>query len=390
MLYRKMPKSGDKISALGFGCMRFPVLDQDPSKIDERKATEMLHYAIEQGVNYLDTAFPYHGTGMGEPGNSEPFLGKALKGGYRKKIKLASKLPSWSIQSRKDMDKYLNLQLKRLDTDCIDYYLLHTLSVDFWANLKKLGVTDFLDQAIKDGKIKHAGFSFHDNSKTLFKEIVDAYDWTLCQIQYNYLDEHYQAGKEGMQYAANKGMGVVVMEPLRGGSLATKLPDAAVQTFQEVKPERTPAEWSLRWLWNHPEVTVILSGMNTMAHLQQNIKSANDAKANEMPGKELETIENVKSILHEKVRVGCTSCGYCMPCPVGVHIPQNFSYLNDFYRFDDKQTKSHTRIMYSRLLSDKEKASACVECGKCEEHCPQHIPIREKLKEASETLLLTK
>ncbi|MGQ1785159.1 aldo/keto reductase [Saccharicrinis sp. GN24d3] len=390
MLYRKMPKSGDKISALGFGCMRFPVLDQDPSKIDESKATEMLHYAIEQGVNYLDTAFPYHGTGMGEPGNSEPFLGKALKGSYRKKIKLASKLPSWSIQSRKDMDKYLNLQLKRLDTDCIDYYLLHTLSVDFWANLKKLGVTDFLDQAIKDGKIKHAGFSFHDNSKTLFKEIVDAYDWTLCQIQYNYLDEHYQAGKEGMQYAANKGMGVVVMEPLRGGSLATKLPDAAVQAFQEVKPERTPAEWSLRWLWNHPEVTVILSGMNTMAHLQQNIKSANDAKANEMPGKELETIENVKSILHEKVRVGCTSCGYCMPCPVGVHIPQNFSYLNDFYRFDDKQTKSHTRIMYSRLLSDKEKASACVECGKCEEHCPQHIPIREKLKEASETLLLTK
>ncbi|MDX1285669.1 MAG: aldo/keto reductase, partial [Draconibacterium sp.] len=326
MLYREIPKTGDKVSALGFGCMRLPVIDNDQTKIDEEKSIEMLRYAIDNGVNYIDTAYPYHGTGMAVPGMSEPFVGKLLQDGYREKVKLATKLPSWLVQSREDMDKFLNQQLERLQTDCIDYYLIHSLSVDLWKLVLHNGVIEFLDKAKKDGRIKHAGFSFHDNSIELFKEIVDAYDWALCQIQYNYVDEFYQAGREGMEYAANKGLGVIVMEPLRGGSLASKLPDEAIKVFRAANPEKSPAEWSLRWIWNQPEVSVVLSGMTAFDQVIENVKVAGDTDVNSMTEVELETIKKVKSILDNRTNVDCTDCGYCMPCPSGVNIPQNFKY----------------------------------------------------------------
>jgi uncharacterized protein len=253
MLYRKMNKAAPGLSILGFGCMRLPV--NENGQIDEEQATGMLRYAIDHGVNYVDTAYPYHN------GESEPFVGRALEGGYREKVHLATKLPSWLITSREDMDRYLDEQLVRLKTDHVDFYLVHGLNRPFWENLSGLGVTDFLDGAIADGRILHAGFSFHDNT-SLFKEIVDAYDWTFVQIQYNFMDDHYQAGTVGLEYAAKKGLGIVVMEPIRGGLLARDL--AGIQEiWQKAKVWRSPAEWALRWVWNHPEVTVVLSGMST-------------------------------------------------------------------------------------------------------------------------------
>jgi len=389
MLYRTFPKVKDKLSTLGFGCMRLPVLDNDPTKIDEAKAGEMLVYAINNGVNYIDTAFPYHGTGMLEPGMSEPFVGKVLKKGFRNKVKLATKLPSWLVQSRTDMDRFLDLQLQRLQTDFIDFYLIHSLNKELWQSMVDKGVADFLDSAIADGRIKHAGFSFHDNSKILFKEIVDAYDWTFCQIQYNYLDEDYQAGREGLEYAVSKGLGIVVMEPLRGGSLATNLPLEAETAFRNSNSERTAVDWALRWLWNQQDVSVVLSGMSDITQVTENIKTAADFGVKTLSVSELDTVGRVKAILQNKVRVGCTACGYCMPCPVGVDIPQNFKYLNDFYRFDDAQNKRHSMIMYNRLLDEKQKAPACVECGQCEDHCPQGISISEKLKEVDSTLAMS-
>jgi len=386
MLYREIPKTGDKLSALGFGCMRFPVHDSDMTKIDEKKSIEMMRYAIDNGVNYIDTAYPYHGTGMGSAGMSEPFVGRVLKDVYREKVKLATKLPGWLVQNREDMDKILNHQLERLQTESIDYYLIHSLNSGLWTNVKQKSVFDFLDQAIRDGRIKNAGFSFHDNSLELFKEIVDAYDWTFCQIQYNYLDEYYQAGKEGLKYAADKGLGVVIMEPLKGGSLATNLPNDVMNVFHANDPGKSPAEWSLRWLWNQPEVSTVLSGMSAMEHVIENVRIAKDAPVGSMSEADLKIVEKVKSTFKSNVQVGCTACGYCMPCPVGVNIPQNFTYLNDFHRFEAAVTKLNTKVMYNTVLNDKEKANACIECGDCEDHCPQEIPIREKLKEVHETL----
>ena len=266
MLYRKLGKTNEKVSALGFGCMRLPIIDGDVTKIDEEKAIEMIHHAIDEGVNYIDTAYPYHGTGMASGGESEPFVGRALKDGYREKVNLATKLPSWLIKTREDMDKYLNEQLERLQTDKIDFYLVHALTKGGWENLKKLGIDEFLNSAIKDGRIRYAGFSFHDDLD-VFKEIVDYYDWSFCQIQYNYLDENFQAGTEGLKYAADKGLGVVIMEPLRGGKLVRDLPEAVTNAFEKAEIKRSPAEWALRWVWNHPEVSVVLSGMNVMDHI---------------------------------------------------------------------------------------------------------------------------
>lgn len=386
MLYRKFGKTNEEVSALGFGCMRLPVIDNNPTKIDEEKAIKIIRHAIDEGVNYIDTAYPYHGTGMSSPGESEPFVAKALKDGYREKVKIATKLPSWLIRSREDMDKYLNQQLERLETDKIDFYLIHTLNKALWSMLKALGVTEFLDQAIKDGRIKYAGFSFHDNSVDVFKEIVDSYDWSFCQIQYSYMDEKYQAGKEGLEYAAQKGLGISIMEPLKGGSLANKLPDAAIEAFEQADSQKTPAEWALRWLWNHEGIGVVLSGMNEMEQVIENITIAKDAKEGSLTENEIEIVDEVKDILKQKVKVSCTGCGYCMPCPVGVDIPKNFSYYNDYFRFDDPHLKANTKLMYSGLLSPEEKAENCIECGRCEGHCPQNIAIREQLKDVTSTL----
>ena len=248
-------KTGLQVSPLGFGCMRFPVIDKDNSRINEEHATKMIHYAIDHGINYFDTAYPYHGSDFSKGGASEPFLAKALKNGYREKIFLASKLPCWLVESREDMDRFLDEQLERLDTATIDFYLLHALNSKSWVKMLENGVIDFLNEALKAGKISYAGFSFHDESG-LFKEIVDAYDWSFCQIMYNYFDEQFQAGKEGLNYAARKGLAVVVMEPLRGGALVDGLPQNARKILRDAVPGRSEVDWAFRWLWNQAEVSV--------------------------------------------------------------------------------------------------------------------------------------
>lgn len=376
MLYRKFGKANEMVSILGFGCMRLPILPGgDPSKIDEEKAIKLVRRAIDEGVNYIDTAYPYHGTGMDKAGESEPFVAKVLKDGYREKVKIATKLPSWLIKSREDMNKYLNEQLKRLETDSIDFYLVHALDSKVWATLKETGIDKFLDEAIKDGRIKHAGFSFHDKLE-VFKEIVDYYDWSFCQIQYNYLDDNYQAGSEGLKYAAAKGLGVAIMEPLRGGKLVNNLPEEAKAAFKQENPKRTAAEWALKWVWNHPEVSVLLSGMNTIEQVIENIKTASETKANSLTKKELDTIDQVKNIIKGKIKVNCTACKYCMPCSAGVNIPMCFEIYNNYHMFGEKE--------FYNWLEPKEKASSCVECGKCESHCPQGISIRKELKNVKE------
>ena len=378
MLYRTLGKTNEKVSALGFGCMRLPIINGDTTKIDEEKATKMIRHAIDEGVNYIDTAYPYHGTGMGNGGESEPFVGRALKDGYREKVKLATKLPSWAIKTREDMDKYLNEQLERLQTEYIDFYLVHALNAGSWENLKKLGIDEFLDSAIKDGRIKYAGFSFHDKLE-VFKGIVDYYDWSFCQIQYNYLDEDFQAGTEGLKYAADRGLGVVIMEPLRGGKIVRDLPKEVMNTFDKAEIKRSPAEWALRWVWNHPEVSVVLSGMNVMDNVTENLKTASVAAPNSLTEEELEVLDEVKKVFKDRIKVNCTACEYCMPCPAGVNIPKNFSCYNEYSLFVTPETEQELKKVYNSVGS-QERADKCVECGKCESHCPQAIKIREELK----------
>ncbi|MDD3225559.1 MAG: aldo/keto reductase [Clostridium sp.] len=385
MLYRKLGKTNEKVSALGFGCMRLPVIDGDGTRIDEKEATQMIHSAIDRGLNYVDTAYPYHGKGGAEGGESEPFIGRALKDGYRKKVNLATKLPSWLIKTREDMDKYLNKQLERLQTDRIDFYLLHALSAERWDKLEKLGVKEFLDSAIKDGRIRYAGFSFHDKID-VFKRIVDSYHWSFCQIQYNYLDEYNQAGTEGLKYAADRGLGVVIMEPLRGGRIVRNLPEKAKAVFDKAKIKRSPAEWGLRWVWNHPEVSVVLSGMSIKENVEENLKIADEAKANSLTEEEIKIVDNVKNIFKDRIKVNCTGCEYCMPCPAGVNIPKNFSCYNEYSTFVTEETKEELKNIYSRL-DEAERADKCLKCGKCEKACPQGIKIREELEKVKELFI---
>lgn len=383
MLYRDFGKTNEKVSILGFGCMRLPVIEGNITNIDEEKAINMVRYAIDQGVNFIDTAYPYHGLSLDHGGESEPFVAKALKDGYREKVKIATKLPSWMIKTREDMDKYLNEQLKRLNTDYIDFYMIHGINRLYWENLKELGFEDFLDQAISDGRIKHAGFSFHHRFE-LFKEVIDHYNWSFCLIQYNYLDEDYQAGILGLKYAYEKGLGVAVMEPLRGGQLASNIPQEVQTVFDESKVKRSPAEWALRWVWNHPEVSVVLSGMSTMDQLEENLKIAEESQPNTLTDPELNIISQAKSIFEEKLQINCTSCGYCLPCPSGVNIPENFSKYNDYFLFGSPETKEEYKFHYMALIIENERASACIECGNCEKHCPQSIPIIQELKKVKE------
>ena len=377
MLYRRMPQNGDKLSILGFGCMRLPMAG---GTIDEARAIAQIRGAIDHGVNYVDTAWPYHG------GESEPLLGKALSAGYRERVRLATKLPSWCIDSRADMDKYLNAQLQRLGTDHIDYYLIHALEGAVWDSLATLGIRDFLDQAKKDGRIVNAGFSFHGLAGD-FKRIVDAYDWVFCQIQYNYLDQQFQAGTEGLEYAASKRMGVVIMEPLRGGNLGLPTPPPAVAAiWAEAKTRRTPVAWALRWVWNHPEATVVLSGMNEEAHIEQNLAIASEAQAGSLTEEELELVDRVGRTYKELMQVGCTGCGYCMPCPAGVQIPKCFDLYNKMHMFGNAdEAKSLYIASVGGIVtnSDPGFASHCVACGTCLEKCPQHIEIPEFLKKVT-------
>lgn len=379
MLYRDFGKTGERVSVLGFGCMRLPVIGHDSTNIDENSAINMIHYAIDQGVNIIDTAYPYHGTSLDHGGESEPFVAKVLKNGYREKVKIATKLPSWIIKTREDMDKYLNEQLKRLKTDYIDFYMIHCINKTYWETLKEHDFEEFLNEAIADGKIKHAGFSFHDRIE-LFKDVVDYYNWSFCLIQYNYMDDDYQAGKEGLEYAYKKGLGIAVMEPLRGGQLAVGIPQEVLDTFSQINKKRSPAEWALRWVWNHPEVSLVLSGMNGMDQVVENLKIAEEAQPNSLTNEELDIITHAKSVFKEKLEINCTGCGYCLPCPSGVNIPENFSKYNDYFLFGSPETKEEYKFNYMAQIVENERASACIKCNSCEEHCPQDIKIIPELK----------
>jgi hypothetical protein len=331
-------------------------------------------------VNYVDTAVPYHG------GESERFLGRALSGGYREKVKLATKLPPWSVKTREDMDRILDIQLKKLQTDRIDYYLLHSLEAGQWKRLLDLGVLKFLESAKVAGKIRNAGFSFHGDRRT-FREIIDAYDWVFCQIQYNFLDETNQAGTEGLRYAASKNIAVMVMEPLRGGMLAGKLPKEVREIYDRAEMRRSAAAWALRWVWNHPEVTVVLSGMNDENHIAENLKTCEDALPGSMTAVELATIEAVAGTYRRLLKVGCTGCAYCMPCPFGVNIPQCLFLYNDYSMGGNHLM---TRGLYGMGLmggmGPRADASLCRSCGKCAKACPQKIAIPDELKKVRSTL----
>ncbi len=376
MLYRKMNKADPELSILGFGCMRFPVTTA--GQIDEEQATGMLRYAIDHGVNYVDTAYPYHN------GESEPFVGRVLAGGYRERVSLATKLPSWLVSSRQDMDKYLNEQLSRLRTDHIDFYLVHGLNGPFWENLSGLNVTEFLDDAIADGRIRYAGFSFHDNT-ALFKEIVDSYNWTFTQIQYNFMDEQYQAGTKGLEYAAKKGLGIVVMEPIRGGLLARDLKGIS-EIWQKAETHHDPAEWALRWVWNHPEVTVVLSGMSRTEQVRQNVTLAETGLPHSLTKKELSLFGKVKKELQKRIIIPCTGCRYCVPCPHGVSIPECFEMYNRGHIYeDDEDARQHYSMFLGGFFDGiPHYASCCQECGECEGKCPQNLPIRYNLKKVTE------
>ncbi|MPW25756.1 aldo/keto reductase [Alkalibaculum sp. M08DMB] len=373
MLYRNMGNTDEKISILGYGCMRFP---RKNGKIDEERAEKQVIKAIESGVNYFDTAYIYPG--------SEKVLGKILEKGYRDKVKIATKLPPYLVHSRKDMDKILEAELIRLRTDYIDYYLIHALpDMESWVRFKDLGGLEFLIEAQASGKVKHVGFSFHGNVKN-FKKIVDDYPWIFCQIQYNYLDENYQAGREGMEYASQKGLGIIIMEPLRGGMLVKKMPDEVQKIWDCSVVKRTPAEWALKWIWNHPQVTTVLSGMNVEAHIEENIKIAQVATPLSLTKDELKLVENAKNVFDKSMKIGCTGCGYCMPCPVGVDIPSCFEFYNEKHMFGGfSMYMTNTTGITG---GNPTYASLCVECGKCEQHCPQNLPIRQNLKDVSKDM----
>ena len=371
-----MPKNGDRISILGFGAMRLP---SKRGKIDEPRATKQIRMAIDAGVNYIDAAMPYHA------GACEPFLGRALGDGYRERVRLATKLPHWDVKTRHDMDALLNVQLDNLQTGHIDYYLLHQLGLIDWQRLIDIGIVDFLDSAKADGRIINAGFSFH-NSLEEFIALVDAYPWDFCQIQYNYLDEHHQAGTRGLRYAASKELGVIVMEPLRGGNLA-QMPPSVKAFFDEAEHRRSAAEWSLRWIWNHPEVVCVLSGMNDEDHIEENLRIAGEAQPDSLTTTELEIISCVEKEYRRLMKVPCTGCRYCMPCPAGVAIPECFDAYNEGLWGNSIQAFFRYLFMVARPLRDQPDgfASRCTQCGECEEKCPQQIEIRRHLKDVAAT-----
>lgn len=374
MQYRTMQSTGDKLSALGYGCMRFPT--RAGGSIDEKKAEAQMRLAIEQGVNYFDTAWPYHG------GKSEAFVGKVLaKDGLRDRVKLATKLPVWLVKKREDMERFLNSQLEALQTDHIDYYLLHSLDGSSWQRIKEMGALDFLDKAQAEGKIIHKGFSFH-GARDEFRTICDEGDWSFCQIQYNLLDEYNQAGTEGLEYAASKGLGIIIMEPLRGGVLAGKLPKNVQNIYDKSGKDWSNAEWALRWIWNRPEVSVVLSGMGHQDQVKENLNTAETALPHSLGAEELERLKAVGEEYNSQMKVGCTACQYCIPCPAGVDIPRVFSFYNQHHMFSDKLTPWG---MYMIQLGQREerksaRASQCIDCGKCVKHCPQKIDIPTELK----------
>ena len=374
MNYRS-DKYGNKLSILGFGCMRFP---QNMGIIDMKETEREIMTAIEGGVNYFDTAYIYPG--------SESALGEILeKNGVREKVYIATKLPHYLIKNRGDLDKLFNEERKRLRTDYVDYYLMHMLpDTDTWGRLKALGIEEWIKEKRDSGAIRQVGFSYHGNSE-IFCSLVDAYDWDFCQIQYNYMDEHSQAGRKGLYHAHDKGIPVVIMEPLRGGKLVNRLPEEAKKIFEGYKIKHTPAQWAFRWLWNQPEVTVVLSGMNSDEMIRDNMATASSVQVGELTDEDEAMLKSVVCAINSKMKVGCTGCGYCMPCPKGVDIPGTFSAYNRRYS-EGRFGTFFDYMMCTALRKKSTAASNCVGCGKCEKHCPQNIEIRKNLKEAEKVL----
>ena len=367
MNYRK-DKYGNDLSILGFGCMRFK---GNPGKIDIVEAEREITAAIKSGVNYFDTAYIYPG--------SESALGDILeRNNLRDKVYIATKLPHYLIKTREDLDRLFNEELKRLRTDHVDYYLMHMLTdTDTWSRLCELGIAEWIDSKISSGQIRQIGFSYHGNTD-MFIRLVDVYKWDFCMIQYNYMDEHSQAGKRGLKYAHQKGLAVMIMEPLRGGKLVHRLPEKALNIFKTYKKSYTPAQWSFKWLWNQPEVTVVLSGMNSMDVVNENIATASDSDIGELDSSDEEMLRSVVKAINEKMKVGCTGCGYCMPCPRNVDIPLAFSAYNRRFQ-EGKLPALIEYFMCTALRKNSTSASECIGCGKCEKHCPQGIEIRKEL-----------
>jgi hypothetical protein len=379
MQYRNFGKLDWQASALGFGCMRFPTADGDrmSPRIVEDEAIAMVRHAIDAGVNYLDTAYPYHG------GQSEVVVGKALRDGYRERVRLATKLPTWLVQSADDFDRLLDEQLVKLQTGHIDFYLLHALSHERWhSTVLQHGLLQRAERALADGRIRHLGFSFHDDYPA-FEEIANGSDlFTFCQIQYNYMDTENQAGERGLKLAAAKGLAVVVMEPLMGGRLADP-PKDILAAMQSHPTHRSPVEWALAWLWNQPEVSVVLSGMSTTAQVDDNLRIADKARSGAFSAGDLALIARARELYRARTVIPCTNCGYCMPCPNGLWIPANFEFYNYAHLFDDL---SGARFRYQVFLKEEQRSGACISCGLCEQQCPQAIKIAEWMPKVSALL----
>lgn len=374
MQYRK-DKYGNDISLLGYGCMRFT---KKGTGIDYEKAEKEILCAISGGVNYFDTAYVY--------GGSEECLGTILQKNHcREKVNIATKLPQYIIRNAASIEKIFQEELKRLKTDYIDYYLMHMFTdIQGWENIKALGIEDWIKEKKEKGIIRNIGFSYHGNTE-MFIKLLDAYDWDFCQIQYNYLDEHSQAGRRGLKAAAEKGIPVIIMEPLRGGKLVDQIPEKAKKMIANHKNHWTPPEMGLRWLWNQKEVTCVLSGMNSLEMVEENMRIASDVQIGEFGEEENALVRDVVKIIKDKEKVGCTACRYCMPCPKGVDIPGNFYYYNQMYI----DSKNSARMEFAQVMGMRKEpgfASQCIQCGKCEQHCPQHIEIRKMLKEADRAL----
>lgn len=376
MKYRANHKTGELLSILGFGCMRLPV---KKNSIDYERSEAMIIAAIDNGVNYFDTAYIY------QTGKSEMVLGRILAKGYRDRVNIATKLPPFMVRSRADMDKILNKQLQRLQTDHIDYYLIHMLSdIGTWERLCQAGIQEWIADCKADGRIRKIGFSFH-GIQAQFISLVDVYAWDFVQIQYNYLDENNQAGTAGLLHAAGKGLPVIIMEPLRGGKLANDLPPEVNRIWQSAQPPRSPAEWGLRWVWHHSEATVVLSGMSDEAQLAENLRIASEIESAELAlaPDELTLFAKVQEILGQKTKVGCTACGYCLPCPANVDIPGCFTLYNEKYALDLKKYSFNYIRNTGAMTAHPGYASLCVKCGTCEQHCPQNIPIRKMLADVA-------
>lgn len=369
------------MSALGFGTMRLPLLDGNQAHINETLAIKLIRLAIDHGVNYIDSAYTYH------DGNSETAIGKALSGKYKGKAKVATKMPVFSVKRREELDKILALQMKRLKTGFIDFYLFHSLTKPLWKRVLDFGMIEWAQRQVAKGRLGYLGFSFHDELE-VFKEIVDGYsDWTFCQIQYNYLDEHFQAGKDGLKYAASKGLGVVVMEPLAGGLLAVLPPAEIQQEWQKADVERSAPDWGLQWVWNQPEVSVALSGMNALEQVQNNVESACRSGVNTLSQKEIELLSKSRGLYLKCGHIGCTKCRYCSHCPQSIDIPLNLTFLNE-YSAKRREPKGQAQIKrkFAESVSLEQRASNCIHCGQCEAMCPQHLPVRRLLEEAAASL----